>query len=173
LAQLRPSPAVLRGAWRTPNGKDCARRIAFLDAAPAEYSLLPAVAGMAERMRQDALGGTTSPEQDEVVWQATRTCFDFMQKGKLSQAHLLQLAFAWKGQTGFVGWGGAAAKLDPALRGPLAYVLGHRYLRLKSADQKVRRADALTFFRTAQKDALPGSPLQRLALQEVKRLEAK
>jgi hypothetical protein len=173
LAQLRPSPAVLRGAWRTPNGKECARRFAFLDAAPAEYNLLPAVAGVAERMRQDALGGATSPEQDEVVWQATRTCFDFMQKGKLSQAHLLQLAFAWKGQTGFVGWGGVAPKLDPALRGPLAYVLGHRYQRLKSTDQKVRRADALMFFRTALKDAPPGSPLQRLALQDAKRLEAK
>ncbi len=172
MTQLRPSPAVLRGTWRTTNGKECARRIAFLDLAPSEYFIMPAIAGLAEKFRQDGLGGRTSPEQEQLVWQATRTCFDQVHKGKLSQAHMLQLAFAWKGQTGFVGWGGAAPQLDPVLRGQLAYILGHRYLQLKSADQKVRRDDALTFFRTAQKDAPPGSLLERLALQDLKRLES-
>jgi len=173
MTQLRPSPAVLRGTWRTTNGKECARRIAFLDLAPSEFFIMPALAGVAEKFRQDGLGGRTSPDQEELIWQATRTCFDQVHKGKLSQAHILQLAFAWKGQTGFVGWGGVAPQLDPILRGQLAYILGHRYLQLKSADQKVRRDDALTFFRTAQKDAPSGSSLERLARQELTRLETK
>ena len=47
------------------------------------------------------------------------------------------------------------------LRGPLAYVFGHLYLR------RGQRDDALMFFRTALKDAAADSPLQRLARQEV------
>ncbi len=59
------------------------------------------------------------------------------------------------------------------MRGPVAYIFGHRYMRLKSADGKVRRDDALLLFRTAQKDAPAGSALERLVQQELKRLESK
>src|SRR3712207_9540606 len=34
------------------------------------------------------------------------------------------------GSTNFLGWGALSPTLEPALRGPFAYVFGHRYLRL-------------------------------------------
>ncbi len=170
---LRPSAAVLRGAWRTANGKAAARRIAFLDVAPAEYTRLPIVAILSEKIRLDALGGQTSPTQEEVIWGATYGSFEQVLQGKLSQFQLLQLVLAWKGQTGIVGWKGAAPQLDPVVRGPLAYILGHRYLRLNTADGTPRRDDARMFFRTALQDAPAGSSLRTLADQELQRLGEK
>jgi hypothetical protein len=79
----------------------------------------------------------------------------------------VQMAFAWKGTTNFLGWGGLAPSLDPGLRGPLAYVLGHRYQRLG------RTESVAEFFRTAQRDAAAGSVLSKLAQAELKRLEPK
>jgi hypothetical protein len=170
---LRPSPVVLRGTWRTANGKEAARRIAFLDAAPAEYYCLPVISGIAERFRQDALGGETTPEQEEVVWRATRTCYEQVRTGKLKPAQLVPLALAWKGNTGLIGWSGVAPQLDPALRGPLAYVFGRHCLHLNGPEGKARRADAMLFFRAARKDAPPASSLAKLVQQELARLEPK
>jgi hypothetical protein len=58
--------------------------------------------------------------------------------------------------------------LDRSRRGPLAYVLGHRYLRIFK-----KQGAAVSFFRTALADAPPGSPLKRLAQAELNRLKAR
>lgn len=87
--------------------------------------------------------------------------------GTLNDAQVLQVALTWKGTTNFLGWAGVKGSLEPALRGPLAYVAGHRYLRLN------RPTDAVTFFRTARQDSSPGSALHRLAQAELERLNAK
>src|SRR4029077_15687753 len=85
---------------------------------------------------------------------------------KLQVPQMIALTLTWKGTTNFLGWGGVAPGLEPSLRGPLAYVLGQRYLtRLKMP------AEALPFFETAVRDAPPGSSLQRLAQAEVDRLK--
>jgi hypothetical protein len=85
---------------------------------------------------------------------------------KLKTAQLISLVLTWKGTTNFLGWSGLAPNLDPSLRGPLAYVLGHRYsLRLK------KPAEAITFFQTAVRDAPPNSALGRLAQAEIDRLK--
>jgi hypothetical protein len=121
-----------------------------------------------EKIRQDTLGGKTTPEQDEVIWQAVRTVLDRFYQGKLTQAQLFQLALTWgKGTVNSFGWAGVAPKLEPALRGPLAYIFGYRYVKLG------RRDDALMFFRTALQDAPANSALQRLARQEIDRLSTK
>jgi hypothetical protein len=86
--------------------------------------------------------------------------------GKLTLPQLIQIGLTWKGTTSYLGWAGVSPNLDPALRGPSAYIFGHRYLRLN------RRQEALALFRTALADAPPGSSLRRLAQAELDRLKA-
>jgi hypothetical protein len=164
---MRPSPAVWRGMWRTARGRDQARKMAFLQLPLADYYRTPLVALMVEMIRQEALGGQATPAQDELLWQTTRACLEGFFQGKLAKGQALQLAFTYKGTTGFLGWGGVATRLGPALRGPLAYFFGHLYLRRK------HRGDARKFFRTALEDAPAGSPLQGLARDELTRLDSK
>jgi tetratricopeptide (TPR) repeat protein len=165
---LRPTPAVLRGMWRTPAGKEWARQIVFLDLPPGKFEYTPVLAGVTEKLRQDAFGGETTAEQDQVIVDAARNCLDRFFEKKLSHPQVFQLALTWKGKTGAFGWAGVAPQLDPGLRGPLAYVFGHLYQRRQGA-----RADVLMFFRTALKDAAAGSVLQRVAQREVARLQGK
>jgi hypothetical protein len=63
----------------------------------------------------------------------------------------------WKGSNNLFGWKGVAPSLDRSLRGPLAYVFGHRFLRLG------KKSDARQFFQTAVADAEEGSLLNELA----------
>ena len=85
-------------------------------------------------------------------------------EGTVSQTQMIQLALAWKGITNFLGWAGVAPNLQPNLRGPIAYVMGHRYLRLGQPK------DASMFFNTALTDAPNGSPLATMAQAELDRL---
>ena len=84
--------------------------------------------------------------------------------GKLGTVQVLALELTWKGTSGPLGWGGLAPTLSPELRGPLAYVAGHRYRRLNLP------ADAANFFRAALLDAKPGSTLRRLIQTELDRM---
>jgi hypothetical protein len=84
--------------------------------------------------------------------------------GKLNIAQVFQVFQSWRGSTNFLGWGGVAPTLDPAVRGPLAYLLGHRYRRLGQPASVVNN-----FFRAAEKDAPPNSLLSRLVQAELKR----
>jgi hypothetical protein len=105
----------------------------------------------------------------QVVWGTTQTCLDFYYQGKVTQGQLFQLALTWRnGATGNLGWGGAAPKLEPTLRGSLAYIFGQLFQRRGRPKDEV-----LMFFRTALKDAPAASPMQRLAQQEVTRLAGK
>src|SRR5947207_3077210 len=107
-------------------------------------------------MRENALPANASVEQEELTWQISEKVFDAaVTTGKLGKSEVLALALTWKGVTGNFGWAGVAPKLDPGLRGPLAYVMGHRLLRLKNVE-------ASAFFHTALKDAPPNSVLERL-----------
>lgn len=81
--------------------------------------------------------------------------------GKIGKSQSLQLLLAWKGISNFLGWGGVAPSLQPGLRGKLAYIMGHRYLRLGKPD------DAKTFFQTAIGDAPKDSPLRQLSQQDL------
>ena len=80
---------------------------------------------------------------------------------RLSKSQLFQLALAWKGTTNLLGWGGLSSKLKPELRGPAAYLLGLRYLKLN------KPTEAAGMFETAATDAPIGSPLKKLAEAEL------
>ena len=76
-------------------------------------------------------------------------------------AQAVQFMLAWKGANNIFGWKGVAPSLDPSMRGPAAYVLGHRFLKLG------KRADALTFFQTAIDDSPADSQLRKLATAQL------
>jgi tetratricopeptide (TPR) repeat protein len=166
-AGLIPPANVLRTMCGTTRGRDAVRKLAFQEISYAESLRMPIMLIGAEMLHQGAMPGPLSAEQDDILWVVVEKIHSAWAAGKLNDAKVLQVALTWKGTTNFLGWAGVKGSLEPALRGPLAYIAGHRYLRLN------RPADAVTFFRTARKDTPPGSAVHRLAQAELDRLNAK
>jgi hypothetical protein len=160
---------VLRGMWRTPRGKQLARRIAFQDLAIADATRAPLVLAASQYAQRAVLAGMPSSEQDELIWNV----FDELSRltfatGEMGVAQLVQLSVAWRfpDANGYLGWSQLKGWLGERthIRGPLAYVLGMRCLALKRQEQ------AGAFFETALADAAPDSVLFRLAKPELERL---
>jgi WD40 repeat protein len=168
-SNLRLPPSVFRTMWRTPRGKECARRIAFQEVSFQETLRLTAVLFSTEWAKQGALPDKVSPAQEELLWKTFEEVQAAYEKGQLPTNQLLPLALTWKGINGTFGWAGVEGRLVPELRGPLAYVFGHRYLRLNRPD------DAQRFFQTARDHArLPAQDLvRRLAEEELQRLASR
>ena len=170
--RFRLSAAVVRGMFRTPRGREAAERMAFQDGSLADYLSLPVLAAASSLLRKEGFvaGTVITPEHDELLWNLCEEIWQSIRAGKLEHGHLLQMGLTWKGTTNFLGWGGLSPSLakQPSLRGPLAYVMGQRLLRLGQAP-----AQAVPLFRTALGDAPEGSPLRRLAEAELQRLQAK
>ncbi len=168
LVQLIPlPPAALRDMWRSPRGRDYARKIAFKSISFRDYKRAPLFLLAYEIARAGAFAAELSPEQDTLLWKLAEDVYELFIQGKLGKTQLVQLGLAWHGSAGGLGWGAVARVLPPAQRGPLAHVLGHRYLRLK------RPKDAETFFGTALADASANPPLKKLAQAELDRLKGK
>jgi tetratricopeptide (TPR) repeat protein len=161
---LQVPPSVLRQMWQSPRGRDQARKIAFRETAFAEHMRSPLFLLGFEWMRQGAFAAELSADQDALLWKLAQDVFARYAAGKVSKTQAVQLALTWKGVTGFLSWDAVAPGLPAELRGPLAYVVGHRFLRLN------KPKEAQTFFQTAVADAPPASPLARLARAELDRL---
>jgi len=106
-------------------------------------------------VRGSAFPRGTSPPQEAILRRAADRLITSLADGTLTRERSVPLGLAWNGQTGPLGWAGLARRLPPDLRGPLAFVLGHRALRRGS------NADAKRLFRDALSDAPPGSDLGR------------
>ena len=78
------------------------------------------------------------------------------------------LRISQRESSGPLGWGAVASALPPEQRGPVAYVLGVRYLQRKD-----KAADAKAMFQTAIKDSPADSALKKLAQTELDRLNKK
>lgn len=155
------SPTVYREMWRTPRGRAMARKWAFRQCSYAEFGLFPVYANAAETIHQLTLPGPLSPEHEQIIWDVIENVYQSYAEEKLSKEQIitigLSLKLPWL-------WGGVDSKLEPRVRGPLAYVLGHRFL---SRDAK--QAEAL--FQSALQAAPAGSPLQRLTQGEIAKLK--
>ena len=157
--------SVIRNMFRTPRGRQYARQITFREIPFAECVRAPVLLAVSEVLRQGAMPENLSDEQETILWGVVEEGYRAVfQAGTLDKSHILQFGFAWKGMTNYLGWAGVAPRLDPRFRGPLAYVMGHRYLRLQ------RPQDAVMLFRTARDDAPAISPLRQLAQAECDRL---
>jgi serine/threonine protein kinase len=164
LGVMKIQPSVLREMWRSSRGREVTRQMAFLDLAPRDFFRQAMYLGVAEKFRQDVLRQAPAPEQEEQIWEDIVVLVEAILDRKLSQNQMIQLGLTYKGTTGFLGWGGVAPTLDPRYRGPVAYLLGLRFVALNNA------AEAANFFRTAVKDAPAESRLRRLAQAELDRL---
>ena len=119
-----------------------------------------------KRLRQRAFGESFTDEEEDIVWSVVQQLYAKYLRGELSQPQLVQVALAWKGTTNYLGWKGVKGSIEPGIRGPLAYVLGRRYLCLGL------REGALELFRNAQQDAAEGSTLRQLAEAQIAQLQA-
>ena len=144
-------------------GRAAAEQLAFLAVEPADYFRLPPQVLVYEKVRQELFPGGPTADQDAAAWDAVGGVCGLMWDGRLSKTAALQLAFAWRGSEGSFGWGGVAPGLPPGVRGPVAFVMGRRYLVLN------RPGDARRLFQTAAADAPADSPLRRLAEAELRR----
>jgi tetratricopeptide (TPR) repeat protein len=161
------SPNVIRAAWQSPRGRELARKMATFDLHPVDHLRTPIRLLVYEMLRQGLFDGKPTAEQDEVAWNTVVRMCDQVFDGKLAKPQAFQFVLAWKGTAGSFGWGGLASAIQPELRGPLAYIVAMRYQKLG------KPGDAITLQRTAVADAPSGSPLQRLAREELDRLTGK
>jgi hypothetical protein len=153
---------TMRRMWSTPRGREMARAYAY-DTLTLQQRVEDLAKLAATQYAADvAFGGWPTSEQAAVIWQALSAGLDHLVKeGRLNAAQVAQLGLSWKGTSNFLGWQGVAPSLDPSLRGPLAYLLAHRYVRLG----KLPQAEQL--LQTALDDAPADSPQARLAREEL------
>jgi tetratricopeptide (TPR) repeat protein len=161
---LNQNAPALRAAWRTPRGREVARKLALREVTLPESYRLPLVLVGATWLQQSAMPVGLTPEQEALIWDTADRSYQAYSSGKLGLDQLFQLAATWKGTTTLL-WASATGKMEPALRGPIAYLFGQRFLRLN------KPKDAETFFRAALTDAPPDSPLRQLTQTELKRLQ--
>lgn len=159
------SPSLLRDMWTTPHGKETARKLVFRGVPYREYLNLPLVLLSFEVLRRGAFADPLTADQDKLLWKLTGDLHAAFAAGDIGTAEVLSLLFTWRGSTNILGWAGVAPKLSAQVRGPAAYVSGHRFLRLGKPEE------ARTFFQSALKDAAPDSDLRRLAQAELDRLK--
>ncbi len=107
-----------------------------------------------------------SPEQDELMWILVQDWHSAYLAKRVNQGQLVSLFFIAKGTANLPGlrWQDIGPKLEPRLRGPMAYLLGCRHLGLKQP------GEAASYFRAALEVAPPDSPNARLAQTELDRL---
>jgi WD40 repeat protein len=162
---LSAPPTLMRDIWLTPRGRDCARQIAFLTISDVDCLYVVVRLSAFAIMKRGAIPGAISDDQESVLWPMVCGFHERYLEGKLGTAQGVALGLTWKGTTNFLGWGGVKNGFDPAARGPLAYVLGHRYLVLN------KPAEAAMFFQQAHEDAAPDSKLRKLAREELDRIK--
>jgi tetratricopeptide (TPR) repeat protein len=166
--ELRLSGASIRAMCKSPRAREAARKLAYQNVSWQEFCRTPLVLAAVEIVHQGAFPGVMSAEHETLVWQVVEEGASAVFAGKIKNMQGAQLALAWqKGIMNFLGWKGAADKLEPKFRGRLAYLLGHRLLRLDSPK------DAEGLFKTALKDAPDDAVVQRLARAELDKLKAK
>ena len=158
-------PSMIRQMWHTPRGKDVARKIAYKTVSFLDFGLLPVLLTVSELFHQGAMPGKLTEEQDALLWQVAQEMYSGFSSRRVSTPQFVQILLTWKGTVNRLGWAGVAPALDPSLRGPLAYVMGRRFIRLKKPEQ------AADFFRQATDNAPPDSTLYELASAELARLK--
>jgi hypothetical protein len=150
--------SVMRNAWRHAPGPEYARRVALDDLSMMDSQGIQFALFIAEAFREGALAGPPNKEQDALIWQVSEGVYRAYTRGEFHNPQAWYGLMAWTGVAGFAGWDSLSSSLAgrPDLRGPLAYLFGQRFLRLK------RPADARAMFQAALKDAKPDAPLYRL-----------
>ena len=169
-------PSMLRAAWRTPRGRDVARRIAYRDLSFEDLARWPLYLGWIAFIHEDCFNAAEplSSDQDELLWRMAGEIYAAYREGTLTERYFLPFGAIVAGNPNApgMGWAEVYKLLDrnPKLRGPLAYIFGQRYV--KKGDPKT----GLMFYRSASADAVrePSQPLlKKLAQFEIDALSPK
>jgi len=163
---FKVTPETLIPLWHEPCGINVAKDLALRRVPLNEVAAGPICLLVYDIVRRSS-GRPLTDTEDKVLWDAAHAWFEGFRQGKISMTQLLQVGTTYSGMTDNLGWGGLAGKLSPEVRGPLAYFFGLYYQTGGKLDE------TLMFLQTAQKDAPAGSPLRKLAEDELKRLGAK
>lgn len=158
---------MFREMWQTRRARQYAEAFAYETLTMRDRIRIPVqLAGMAYFTR-NAFNGHLGPEEEQLLWTLVVDGWSrVVEAGQLHAPQVLQLGVAWKGTTNLLGWGGVAPTLPADLRSMIAYVLAHRYLRLKKPEQ------AASLFDTAQQDAPGDSSTRQLAVTARQLLES-
>ena len=150
--------SMVRGerAW------EVVRQMVFQEVTLQQYIRDPVALLMLEMTHQGAAPGQWNDDEVELIWQLVQDALEEYNQQQISVPQLVQLALTWRGTTSIFGWQGVAPSLAPRLRGPSAYIFGHRYRRLG------RPKEAEMFFHTARDNAEPDAPLHRLASTQLR-----
>lgn len=168
LRTVRLPPSLVRRMWRTPRGRDYARKIAFQTIPFSEIIHAGPRLVAADILREGAWQEPPTPDEDALLWKLVEDIYSAYMSGQIKMGQIVALGLTWKGTSGFLGWGSLAPNLQPERRGPLAYVFGCRYARILQ-----KPTEAAAFFRTALSDAGSDARLRRLAQTELDRPSAK
>lgn len=153
--------------WRSEIGRRYAEAYAYESLTMRERIRTPAVLGILEYFREAGIRGDLSADQETILFEIMSQLFDaLLVEGKITVAQMAQLALSWKGTTNFLGWEGVAPTLEPQIRAGMAYLFGHRFLRLND------QAQAAKMWETSVRDAEPSSAVARLARRDLELLKA-
>ena len=158
---------MLRAAWRTPRGREVARRIAYRDISFEDLARWPLYLGWIAFIHEVCFNAAEplTSEQDELLWRMAGEIYAAYREGTLTERYFLPFGAIVAGNPSApgMGWAEVYKLLDrnPKLRGPLAYIFGQRYV--KKGDSKT----GLVFYRSASSDADrdPSQPLLKKLVQ--------
>src|SRR5262249_27707462 len=151
---------VLRGMYRSPAGRDYARRMAFHKFSPREAIGHQFPLAAIEALSLGTVNGLVSLQEYELIRQLSDGVYQAYLEGRFTESGAFAAFVAFNGDFGPRGWEGLHKAVDPKLRGMLAYFFSHRFRRLS----KPAEADAL--LRLAREEARPGTALLAMLDEE-------
>jgi hypothetical protein len=163
LSQIVPlPPTLLFDVLHSERARECARQLAFRTISYENYLRAPRVMMGSSLLRQCLFAEKCSRDQDELSWNLVNDLLRSHMNGRLTARQLGDLALAWKGASGALGWKAVETSLDASIRGPCAYMLGFRYRQLNKPEE------ARQFFHIALTAAADVPMLRPLAETELK-----
>jgi tetratricopeptide (TPR) repeat protein len=156
---------ALNDCFQTRRGQDFLRRLAFYQVGYIDRVLEPLLHGVMSILRQSAMIEGIPDDVEPILWDALRECLEQFRTRRMGPIQFGEFVETYGGRTGWLGWKPLSLSLDPALIPPIAFVMGHRYLALKSPQE------ARMFFRVVLEKAPADSPLRRRALESIERID--
>lgn len=158
---------TLREMWNDPLARSTAEALAFESTSLRDRIRMPMIMAGREYITSSIAPQRLTLDQDQVLLATIESLFDaFVDKGTVTSTQAAQFALTWKGTTSLLGWGGLRSTLAPDLRGPMSYLLAHRFLR------RGDKTAAAEFFRQSLADANDKPQLAELARVDLELLEA-
>ncbi|MBC7851914.1 MAG: hypothetical protein IAF94_00615 [Pirellulaceae bacterium] len=134
------APLAFRQMWRTPRGKEAARRIVFRQCRVEEMHVEQVHLSCLETIRYGAFDGQMTEDQEQLVWNGVVAMVAAYRAKQTNWAtHLTPMFLAWLGHYPQQNWPSLEREFEKAFSGQLAifcYILSRRYKQLGSRDEQ-------------------------------------